>query len=140
MAAARRGLWRAAQTRAPPREWRGAARARVPDKGWPARRRTRQGSVGRAPAQPSRRARRTMTWRRPGQGIDSQREIAARDDVLGFAHTEDVDQLAGVLKTAEVGPVVDHVLCEGFAEARDGDELFDCCGVEVGASDDGAGC
>src|ERR1700674_422478 len=98
MEGARRGRWRAGQTRAPPREWRGAARARVPDTGWPERCRTRQGSAGRAQAQPLRRVRRTTTLRQPEPGIDSQREIAAGDDVLGFAHTEDVDQLAGVLK------------------------------------------
>src|SRR5450759_5865430 len=71
----------------------------------------------RARARRSQRARRTRKPPPREPGSDSQRQISARDDVLGFAHAQDVDQLAGVLETAEVRAVVDHILCECFRES-----------------------
>src|SRR4029077_21153829 len=83
-----------------------------------------------------------MRARLPGQGSGpdcaarSQREVAAGDHVVGLAHTEDVDELAGVLKTAEIGSVVDDVLRERAGEAGNDLELFDGREVEVGSGDD----
>src|SRR6202158_4869255 len=70
------------------------------------------------------------------RGPRSQRQVAARDHEVGFAHSEDVDQLARVLKSAEVRAVVDDVLRERAGEAGDDLELFERGGVEVGPDDD----
>src|SRR5260370_38132513 len=68
----------------------------------------------------------------PGCAARSQREVATRDHVVRLAHTEDVDELAGVLKSAEAGAVVDHVLRQRAREAWKDLELFDGGEVEVG--------
>src|SRR4029077_1716017 len=87
-----------------------------------------------------------MRARLPGQGSGpdcaarSQREVAAGDHVVGLAHTEDVDELAGFLKTAEIGSVVDDVLRERAREAGNDLELFDRGEVEVGSGDDSCAC
>src|ERR1700682_6008897 len=80
-----------------------------------------------------------MKSRRPGPGSGSQSEVATGDDVVSLAHAENVDQLAGVLESAEADPVVDDLLREGFIESRQRLELFKGRGVEVGARGHGAG-
>src|SRR5260370_38494119 len=60
--------------------------------------------------------------------------------MVGLVHAEDVDELAGVLKSAEVGTVVDDVLGERASEAWNDLELFDGGEVEVGSGDDCPAC
>src|SRR5260370_34095884 len=60
--------------------------------------------------------------------------------MVGLVHAEDVDELAGVLKSAEVGTVVDDVLGERAGEAWNDLELFDGGEVEVGSGDDCPAC
>src|SRR2546423_2814553 len=68
--------------------------------------------------------------------VDSQRQVAPRDHERRFAHPKHVDQLADVLKAAEVGAVVDDLLRKSRGESRHHLELVDGRGVEVGAGDD----
>src|SRR5439155_12774117 len=65
--------------------------------------------------------------------------ITARDQVIGLTHAQDLDELAGVLKAAEVGAVVDALLSEGLGESRQSLQLFEGRLVEAGADDHGAG-
>src|ERR1700675_4990007 len=130
MGAARRGRQRVARMKEPRRGWRAAAREREQEKGWPTRWQRRRRRVGREPAPRLRQARRTTTWRQPAPGSGSQSEVATGDDVLRFAHAEDVDELARVLEAAEVRAVVDDLLCECLGEAGDGQQLVDSCLVE----------
>src|SRR5438270_13742613 len=55
--------------------------------------------------------------------------------ICNFAHAEDVDQLARVLKAAVVGPVVDALRGESRGEAGNGFELLERGLVEVDAYD-----
>src|ERR1700694_3891613 len=68
---------------------------------------------------------------RAGKRVTRSGQGATGDDVFGLAHAEDVDELARVLKAAEVSPVVDHVQGESFAEAGYRLELIERGGVWV---------
>src|SRR5260370_3949955 len=75
--------------------------------------------------------------RRARCGPPSQRQVAARDHEVGFAHAQDLDELACVLKSAEVRAVVDDVLRERAGEAWNDLELFERGAVEIGPDEDG---
>src|SRR5260370_804954 len=75
--------------------------------------------------------------RRARCGTRSQRQVAARDHEVGFAHAQDLDELACVLKSAEVRAVVDDVLRERAGEAWNDLELFERGAVEIGPDEDG---
>src|SRR6266446_7916700 len=70
-------------------------------------------------------------------GTRSQRQISARDHEVGFAHPQDLDQLACVLKSAKVRAVVDDVLRERACKTWNDLELFKGGRVEVGPDQDG---
>src|SRR5712691_11116707 len=116
---------------------------------WQARPRARRSTLATGRSPPRLRARlttRPLSPRAaPGResagrgrcGTRSQRQVAARDHEVGFAHPQDVDQLACVLKSAEVRAVVDDVLSERACEAWNDLELVERGTVEVGPDQDG---
>src|SRR5713226_6672580 len=121
-----------------------ATSARASTAGRTAIARATQGIASAMAAAP--RSRSTMRAQSPARGNApgcagrSQREVAPGHHIVGLAHAEDVDELAGVLKSAEVGAVVDDVLGERAREAWNDLELFGGGEVEVDSGDDCPAC
>src|SRR5207247_10992587 len=107
------------------------ARRRASPRRWPPRR----PSAARAAARRPRPTPPTRRRRQRARGSGSQGHELARDDIVGLAHAQDLDQLARVLEAAEVGAVIDAFLREGGGEAGDGLELLERRLVEVDARD-----
>src|SRR5882762_7074448 len=111
-------------------------RAQAPGKEWPVQQRANPTSVGMARGQRPPPRRDTTRSRRRARGNVSQGQEAARDHIFGLAHAEYLDELASVLESTEVRPVVDDLLRECSGETGQRLQLINGGGVEIGAGDD----